>query len=216
MIAQRLDQIEVSIVEDSREMNQTMQMLLNGTPGFVCKSAHFDAESALDSILESPPDIVLIDLGLPGMSGQECIEVLKDKLPKLQFLVLTIKNDSEQVFSALKAGANGYLLKDASLPDILTAISELNDGGAPMSASIARKVVTYFQTGQEKASEYENVLTKREKEVLELLAKGKYYKEIADILYVSTETVKSHCHNIYEKLHVSSRTEALNKYYARH
>ena len=215
-MATRSEQIKVSIIEDSREMNHALKMMINGTPGFKCKSSHYNAEAALEVIVADPPDIVLVDLGLPGMSGQECIAILKDNLPKLQFLVWTIKDESEQVFSALKSGATGYLIKDSTPAEIISAIAELYDGGAPMSTHIARKVVTYFQSGtQQSVRAYENLLTNREKDVLELLAKGKYYKEIAADLFISIETVKSHCHNIYEKLHVSTRTEALNKYFSR-
>jgi len=207
--------IRVSIIEDSIDLNKVLELMITGTPGLMCISTHNTGEDACKKIENSPPDIVLVDLGLPGMSGQECIHQLKERIPKLQFLVLTIKDQDEQVFTALKAGATGYLLKSASPVEIITAIKELHDGGAPMSAAIARKVVSHFRQEKEIFGAYTHILTSREKEILECLAKGKYYKEIAAELYISIETVKSHCHNIYEKLHVSTRTEALNKYYAR-
>ena len=207
--------IQVSIVEDSIGLNKALEMIINATTGMSCKSAHFDGEDAVAEIVRDPPDIVLVDLGLPGITGQECITTLKAKVPKLQFLVLTIKEEDEEVFGALKAGANGYLLKSASPSEIIESIKELYDGGAPMSANIARKVIRYIQSGGVAKSKFEDLLTNREKEVLELLALGKFYKEIASDLYISIETVKCHCHNIYEKLHVSTRTEALNKYYNR-
>ena len=172
-------------------------------------------EDACEEIPRIKPDIVLVDLGLPGISGVECIQRLKARIPSLQFLVLTIKNQDEAVFSALKAGASGYLLKTSEPSEIIGGIHDLYDGGAPMSTDIARKVVMHFQSQGQSESHYDQILTSREKEVLGLLSKGKYYKEIASELFISLETVKSHCQNIYEKLHVSSRTEAVNKYYSR-
>jgi len=211
----RAKNIQVSIVEDSIDLCRTLEMMINATPGMSCLSTHYNGESALDKIPGYPPDIVLIDLGLPKISGIEVIAKLKESMPGLQFLVLTIQDNDEGIFGALKAGASGYLLKNSSPSEIIESITELYDGGAPMSADIARKVVSFFQTGKTEKSPYEHLLTNREKEVLALLARGKFYKEIAADLFISIETLKSHCHNIYEKLHVSSRTEALNKYYAR-
>ncbi len=189
--------------------------MINEAPGMSCVSTFFDGESACQQMAKAAPDVVLVDLGLPGMKGDECIVRLKSDLPHLQFLVLTIKDQEEEIFAALKAGASGYLLKLSSPSEILESIKELYDGGAPMSASIARKVVNHFQNGGKEKSPYEDLLTSREKEVLQLLSRGKFYKEIAAELFISIETVKSHCHNIYEKLHVSSRTEAVNKYFNR-
>ena len=209
------NQIKVSVVEDTEDLCKTLEMMINGTPGLHCVSCHLNAEEAIEIIPGNPPDIVLIDLGLPGMSGSECITILKQKIPSLNFLVLTIKDNDEEVFGALKAGASGYLLKSSSPSEIIESIRELYDGGAPMSANVARKVVSYFQHKTQEKSQYAHLLTKREREVLELLSRGKFYKEIASDLYISMETVKSHCHNIYDKLHVSTRTEALNKYYNR-
>lgn len=209
------NEINVVVVEDSRDLCLTLEMMINASSGLKCRSHHFNAESACEAISADQPDIVLIDLGLPGMSGTECIAKLKSDFPKLQFLVLTIKDQDEEVFGALQAGASGYLLKNSSPSQIIDAIRDLYDGGAPMSADVARKVVSHFQRGVPNKSKFEHLLSNREKEVLDQLAKGKYYKEIATELFISMETVKSHCHNIYEKLHVSSRTEALNKYFNR-
>jgi len=206
--------IRVSIVEDSIDLCRTLEMMINATPGMSCLSTHYNGESALEKIPHQPPDIVLIDLGLPKISGIEVIRSLKQSMPGLQFLVLTIQDNDEGIFGALKAGASGYLLKSSSPSEIMESITELYDGGAPMSADIARKVVSYFRAEQSMKSPYEHLLTNREKEVLALLSRGKFYKEIAAELFISIETLKSHCHNIYEKLHVSSRTEALNKYYS--
>ena len=207
--------ISVSVVEDNEELCKTLEMMINATTGLSCVSCHLTGEEACKVIPKVAPDIVLIDLGLPGISGSECIQHLKKEIPKINFLVLTIKEDDADVFGALKAGASGYLLKSSSPSEIIESIRELFDGGAPMSANIARKVVSHFQKESSEKSAYHHLLTSREREVLELLSIGRYYKEIASELYISMETVKSHCHNIYEKLHVSSRTEALNKYYNR-
>ena len=208
-------QIRVSIVEDTIDLCRTLEMMINATNGMKCISTHYNGEHAIEHIPSVPPDILLIDLGLPKMSGIEVIQKLKAQIPGLQFLVLTIRENDEDVFNALKAGASGYLLKTDSPAKIMDGIRELYDGGAPMTTQIARKVVSFFTGGRKSENQYENLLTTREKEILELLASGKYYKEISADLHISIETVKSHCHNIYEKLHVSTRTEALNKYYAR-
>ena len=206
--------IEVAIIEDQAEYRQTLKMMVNGTPGFQCIQAYADGETAVAGILQKQPDIVMADLGLPGISGIECIEQLKQAFPKIQFVVLTIKDEDDSIFSALSAGASGYLLKNTSPANIIESIREVYNGGAPMSTQIARKVIEWFrQPTKARKNPYEELLTKREKQVLQLLSKGLLYKEIADELNISTETVKSHCHNIYEKLHVSNRTEALNKYY---
>jgi DNA-binding NarL/FixJ family response regulator len=208
-------QIKVSIVEDASDLCRTLEMMINATSGIMCLSTHPTGESAIEKIPANPPDILLIDLGLPKMSGIEVIRLLKEEIPGLQFLVLTIKENDEDIFNALKAGASGYLLKTDSPTKIIDSIRELYDGGAPMTTQIARKVVSFFSGGKKHESPYDNLLTTREKEILNLLASGKYYKEIGAELHISIETVKSHCHNIYEKLHVSTRTEALNKYFAR-
>ena len=207
--------IRVSIVEDTIDLCRTLEMMINATNGMTCISTHYDGESALLKIPANPPDILLCDLGLPGISGIEVIRQLKHDLPGLQFLVLTIRENDEEVFGALQAGASGYILKTDSPSRIIEGIRELYDGGAPMTTNIARRVVNYFMHGKRTESPFDHLLTSREKEILELLSGGKFYKEIAAELHISIETVKSHCHNIYEKLHVSTRTEALNKYYAR-
>lgn len=202
-------------MEDSIDYCRTMEMMINATSGMTCVSTHYDGEHAVNNIPNNPPDILLIDLGLPKVPGVEVISQLKQEIPGLLFLVLTIKENDEEVFGALKAGASGYLLKSDSPSTIIEGIRELYDGGAPMTAMIARKVVNFFRGTPHEKSIYANLLTTREKEILQQLSRGKFYKEIAADLHISIETVKSHCHNIYEKLHVSSRTEALNKYYAR-
>ncbi|MDX1479509.1 MAG: response regulator transcription factor [Saprospiraceae bacterium] len=208
--------IQISVIEDSRDFNRALELMINGSEGLSCHSVFHDAETACREIPANPPDVVLVDLGLPGMNGIECIRQLSAKLPRLQFLVLTIKDQEDEIFGALQAGASGYLLKLSSPFEILRGIRELHDGGAPMSANIARKVVRHFRKPESTSNPYDEILTAREQEILQLLARGRFYKEISSDLAISIETVKSHCHNIYKKLHVASRTEALNKYYNRH
>ena len=206
--------IQVAIIEDEADYRKTLKLMINGTPGFQCQQAYPNGELALSSLSKQVPDIVMVDLGLPGISGTECIQQLKIKLPKIQFIVLTIKDEDDEIFNALAVGASGYLLKNTSPTKIIESIREVYDGGAPMSAQIARRVVESFQKPKKaRMNPYENDLTERQKEVLALLAKGLQYKEIAVKLFISEETVKSHCHNIYTNLHVSNRTEAILKYY---
>jgi DNA-binding NarL/FixJ family response regulator len=208
--------IQIAIVEDVEEYRKALQFMLNATPGFTCRMAFSNGETALVEIPLYPPDIVLVDLNLPGISGIELMAKLKSLLPKLQFMVLTVFEDDEKIFNALAAGASGYLLKSTPPAKIMDAIKELFDGGSPMSANIARKVVASFRNPtKDYSNPYDQVLSQREKEVLDLLSKGKLYKQIAEALNISVETVKSHCHNIYEKLHVTTRTEAINKYFPR-
>jgi DNA-binding NarL/FixJ family response regulator len=151
-----------------------------------------------------------MDISLPGMNGIECIRQVKDKTPSTQFMMFTVYENDEKVFEALKAGASGYLLKNTGLVQLVESLKELHDGGSPMSANIARKLVTLFRDGQKETANLD-VLSKRENEILQLLAKGLLYKEIADQLSISTHTVRQHIHKIYDKLHVQNRTEAINK-----
>jgi DNA-binding NarL/FixJ family response regulator len=206
--------IAVSIVEDLKDIRESLRRLIASAPGFLCLSAYSNAEDALNELPNLNPDIVLMDINLPGMNGIECIKKVKAVCPKMQFMMFTIYEDSEQVFDALTAGASGYLLKKTPKEKILEALQELHEGGSPMSSHIARKVVNYFQKKQE-ASDTAAQLSPREKEVLELLAKGFLYKEIADKLNITAGTVGQHIHNIYEKLHVENRTEAVNKFFGR-
>ena len=160
------------------------------------------------------PDLVIMDINLPGMTGIECIKRLKPKFPALQFIMFTVFEDSEQVFEALTAGASGYLLKKTPPERIISALKELHEGGAPMSTGIARKVISTLQeraVPQQKSLPNDFRLSPREYEILDLLAKGLFYKEIASQLSITTGTVRQHIHKIYEKLHVQNRTEALNK-----
>jgi DNA-binding NarL/FixJ family response regulator len=208
------DQISVSIVEDMADVRQKVKHLIEDSEEFICLSTYSNAESALEELPKLKPDIVLMDINLPGMSGTECIKKVKEKSPKIQFMMFTIYEDSEQVYEALAAGASGYLLKKTPPEKILEALKELYEGGAPMSTHIARKVVSFFQKENKAAGEMTQ-LSNREKEVLALLSKGFLYKEISDQLFISTGTVRQHIHHIYEKLHVQNRMEAINKFYGR-
>lgn len=205
--------IAVSIVEDMEDVRERIKRIIQQSEDFICLSAHSNAEDALKELPLLKPDIVLMDINLPGMSGIECIKKMKTSFPQMQFMMFTIYEDSEQVFDALAAGASGYLLKKTSTEKIIEALKELHEGGSPMSSHIARKVVSYFQKGKEPNDDSQ--LSHREKEVLELLSKGFLYKEIGNKLGIATGTVRQHIHKIYDKLHVQNRTEALNKFYGR-
>lgn len=201
-----METILVSVVEDIAEIREGLRLMVNQTEGFRCISAYDNAEEAFAGLSVEPADIVIMDISLPGMTGIECIRKLKAVNNSMQFVTFTIYEDSEQVFEALAAGASGYLLKDTSPDRIIASLKELYEGGAPMSASIARKVVASFRESDER-----NKLSDREMEILTLLAKGFLYKEIAGQLSIATGTVRQHIHHIYEKLHVQNRTEAINK-----
>ena len=203
--------IKVSIVEDSRGTRESLSELIGRAPGLRCVGAHANGEQALQSIPQEIPDVVLMDINLPGMSGIECVSRLKARLPRLQVLMLTTYEESDLIFDSLRSGASGYLLKNMPPAELIQAVEQVHSGGAPMSMQIARKVVNHFQRIKKPSSEVE-CLTKREQEILALLAKGYLYKEIADELGISLHTVRGHVHLVYEKLHVQSRTEAVLKY----
>lgn len=209
-----MDIISVAIVEDNHDIRSAMELLINGSEGYACIGAFNNAENALEKIPQLLPNVVLMDFNLPGMNGIECITRLKAEFPDMQFMMLTVYEDDDKIFMALEAGASGYILKKTSPGDLLDAIRELHDGGSPMSSQIARRVVAYFQK-QAKPNPALEALTSREKEILDQLSKGFLYKEIAGNLFISIETVRRHVHNIYEKLHVRSRTDAVNKYFNR-
>jgi DNA-binding NarL/FixJ family response regulator len=202
--------INVAIVEDEDNVRKGLAALINGSVGFRCVTTYPSAEKALPEILKNKPNVVLMDLNLPGMSGIECIRRLKAHQPALPIMVLTVYEDDEKIFESLRAGASGYLLKKTPPAKLLEAILDLQNGGSPMSSSIARKVVQTLQAMGPSSKEAEN-LSKREHEILAYLAKGYRYREIADALFISIETVRTHLRNIYEKLHVRSRSEAVLK-----
>lgn len=203
--------IKVSIVEDDLQICEGMAFLINSSETTKCISIHHTAEDALHQIPELKPNVILMDINLPQMSGIDCTRKLKTLLPQAQILMLTMYEDSELVFNSIMAGASGYLVKRTPPAKILEAIQEIFSGASPMSGRIARMMVEHFRHMKRSAPELEN-LSKREQEVLELLAKGYRYKEIADALNVGFDTVRSHLRSIYDKLHVHSRTEAVAKY----
>lgn len=208
--------ISVAIIEDIDDYRKAFQLMVNGTVGLHCGHVYANGEDAVASLPKVRPDIVLTDVNLPGINGIEVIRQVKKECPKIQFLVLTVFEDDDNIFQALAAGASGYLLKSTQPARIIEAIRDLYDGGSPMSAQIARRVVSSFsQPAGNMANPYDQLLTEREKEVLQLLSKGKLYKQIADELFISVQTIKSHCHHIYEKLHVTTKVDAINKYFSR-
>ncbi len=200
--------IIVAIVEDIREIREGLKLLIDGSDGFTCAQTYQTAEDALMALPLDPPDVVLMDIHLPGMNGIEAVRRLKDLCPRTQFLISTVYEDETNLFESLKAGASGYLLKKTAPVKLLEAITEVYRGGSPMSSQIARKVIATFQ---EKTTP--DGLSPREREVLKALSRGLRYKEIASDMAISMETVRSHVRHIYEKLHVQSRVEALNKVY---
>lgn len=202
--------IRVAIVEDTDDIREALRVLINGSAGFECLHVYPDAETAISDLPSHTIDVVLMDINLPGMNGIECMRQVKEKMPDTQFMMCTVYDDDDYIFSALETGATGYLLKRTSPAQILEAIRELHQGGSPMSSEIARRVVNSMHR-RKRSSEHAESLTDRENEILEYLAKGFLYKEIASELFISKETVKKHIHNIYEKLQVQTRTEALNK-----
>jgi DNA-binding NarL/FixJ family response regulator len=204
--------ISVAIIEDNTLLRGSLETLVNGHRGLRCVAAFPNGEAALKQLPRIQPDVVLMDINLPGMNGVECVRALKEALPRVQVVMLTVYDDSEQIFQALENGASGYLLKRTPMPEILQAIEDVHRGGAPMSSNIARKVVQSFQRRGQSARDSEN-LTPREVEALQLVSKGYINKEIADQLGISLETVRSHLKSIYEKLHVRSRTEAAMKFF---
>ena len=203
--------INVSIVEDSDKFRETLARVLNRSEGFRCISHYPNAEDALKALPNDKPEVVLMDINLPGMNGVECVRQLKQLMPTLQVMMLTVYEDTENIFNALAAGATGYMLKRTSRDELLDAIREVHRGGSPMTTHIARKVVLSFQKPAPMASPTET-LSPREQEVLDCLAKGFLYKEIAEKLNISYETVHTYIRRIYEKLQVRTRTEAVAKF----
>jgi len=204
--------LNVAIVEDSLKIRGTLAQLIAGAPGFDCVCTCDSGEEALRLVPKYTPDIVIMDIQLPDLSGIECTARLKRLLPKTQVMIFTVYEDNDQIFQALKAGASGYLLKRTTPAEILEALTEIRQGGAPMSSEVARKVVQSFRQDEPARSPEVEQLSRREEEILGLLTQGYVAKEIAGKLSISYDTVRSHLKHIYEKLHVRSRTEAVIKY----
>jgi DNA-binding NarL/FixJ family response regulator len=203
--------ITVALVEDTTAIRQGLEILISGSPGYVCLGAFESAEEAVLRIPELQPDVVLMDIHLPGKNGVECIRQLKPLCPKTLFMMCTIYDEDELIFQSLQAGASGYILKKTPPAKLLEAISELHQGGSPMTGSIARKVIASFSPSQAHSE-----LSDREMEILNALGQGLRYKEIAENLFISIDTVRTHIRNIYEKLQVHSRTQALKKVFPKH
>jgi len=202
--------ITLAIVEDLDEVRDGLKNFISLSHDFKVLDTYKTAEEAAHDLPKLKPDIVIMDINLPGMNGIECIRQIKGKTPGTQFMMFTVYENDEKVFEALKAGASGYLLKNTGLVQLIESLKELHNGGSPMSANIARKLVSVFRD-KENAIEPVEVLSGRENEILQLLAKGLLYKEIAEQISISVSTVRQHIHHIYEKLHVQNRTEAINK-----
>ena len=203
--------IKVSVVEDDKNLRNAIKDWIASDKRFKIVSEHGNGEEAVEQLPAKSPDVVLSDINLPGMNGIECVRQLKSRMPKTQFMMLTVYDDTERIFEALSAGATGYLVKRASRNELLTAIGDIHRGESPMSSGIARKVVKSFQRA-EPAATPSHTLAPRERQVLELLAKGHLYKEIADQLQLSVPTVNCYIRNIYEKLQVHSRAQAVAKF----
>jgi DNA-binding NarL/FixJ family response regulator len=203
--------IGVSIIEDDVPAREILAGWIRRADGFRYVSEHGSAESALEKLPQEKPAVVLVDINLPGLSGIECVRRLKPILPETQFVMVTVYEDANHIFNALAVGASGYLLKQTRRSDLLAALKEVHAGGSPMSSQIARKVVQSFRRPGIEQSASED-LSPREREVLELLARGYLYKEIAESLKISVQTVNTYIRRIYEKLHVRSRAQAVAKY----
>ena len=202
--------ITIAIVEDLDVVRNGLKDFISLSTDFLVIGSYKTGEEALQKLPQIQPDIVIMDINLPGMNGIECIRQVKDKSPGTQFMMFTVYENDDKVFEALKAGASGYLLKNTGLLKIAESVKELHEGGSPMSANIARKMVNLFRD-TDKKTPFLDLLSTREKEILQLLAKGLLYKEIGEQLHITTGTVRIHIHKIYEKLHVQNRTEAINK-----
>lgn len=203
--------IKVAIVEDNEKIREGLAVLIGGSPAFTCMATYANAEDALEHLPGKKPDVVLMDIGLPKMSGIECVEVLRDRAPEILVMMLSVYEDDDRIFKSLAAGASGYILKNTMPAELCEAIKEIYDGGSPMSNLIARKVVRAFQQMGKSSKELENI-SDRETEILSYVAKGYQDKEVAEKLFLSVETVRKHLRNIYQKLHVRSRTEAVLKF----
>lgn len=212
--------ITVAIVEDNKDIREALEMIIRMSDTCKLVGSYPSAEDAVIGLPKSLPNVVLMDINLGGMSGIECVRQVKPLHPEILFMMCTVYEEDEKIFEALAVGANGYILKKTAPNRMLEAIRELNDGGAPMSSQIARKVVAAFSHGAPgnpfiPGPRKLDGLSNRETEILELLAKGLLYKEIAVQLSISQETVRKHVYHIYEKLHVNNRVEAVNKFYGR-
>jgi DNA-binding NarL/FixJ family response regulator len=209
--------ISVAIVEDNNDIRYALEQIIDMADGYTLSGSCVNGEEAIINIPIFKPQIVLMDINLGGINGIEVVRILKEEQPDILFMMCTVYEEDEKIFEALNAGASGYVLKKTAPDKLLDAIKELHEGGAPMSSQIARKVVMTFQSKNTSIASIDSlgVLSKREKEILEMLSKGLLYKEIAEQLFISPQTVRKHVYHIYEKLHVGNRIEAVNKFFGR-
>ena len=202
--------VRVAIIEDQREVRESLATLINGTSGFACAGNYRTMEEALQHISVARPDVILTDIGLPGMNGVEGTRILRDRAPHVPILALTVYDDDDNVFNAICAGASGYLLKNTAPARLLESLKEVVGGGAPMSPDVARRVISLFRQFRP-APRASYQLTPQETELLKLMVEGHHYKTAAAVMGISTHTVSFHLKNIYEKLQVHSKTEAVAK-----
>jgi DNA-binding NarL/FixJ family response regulator len=207
-----VNKIRMAVLEDLKEVAEFLREVFNEEQDMECQHVYFNAEDAMHFLPTRQVDILIVDIGLPRASGIDAIRFLREKCPAMQFCMFTVYEDDDKIFNSLEAGAKGYILKGAGVDKILTAVRDLHQGGSPMSPSIARRVLDQFQKIQVTRTNSVLPLTTREQEILELLAKGMQYKEIGDELNITHGTVKQHIHKIYDKLQVSNRTEAINRF----
>ncbi len=212
MSYKRIMAISVSIVEDDLEARGIFARWIGRAPGFRVAGEWSDAEGALDSLVTNKPDVVLMDINLPGISGVEAVRRLKPAMPTTQFVMLTVYEDPNHIYEALAAGATGYLLKETSRDELLAALEDVHRGGSPITSNIARKVVQFFHRNNSTPETAEHALSPREREVLEMVTRGYRYKEIADKLNISVPSVNTYIRRTYEKLHVCCRAEAVARY----
>jgi DNA-binding NarL/FixJ family response regulator len=206
-----MSNIKVTIFEDNNSLRNMLYQLINGSDGFECVGTFLDCSNLIKNIDRTKPDVVMMDIGLPGINGIDAVKILKEKFPDLKILIQTIFDDNERIFQAICAGASGYILKNTSPSRILQCLIETYNGGAPISPSIATKVLKMVQLPDNKVKNHSFNLSEREEEVLQYLVRGMSYKLIASHCFLSIDTVRSHIKNIYEKLHVHSKSEAVAK-----
>lgn len=207
-----MHKIKLAVLEDLKDVAEYLKEIFNEEEDMDCQQVYFNAEDAMHFLPLHPVDILIVDIGLPRASGIDAIKLLHEQCPAMQFCMFTVYEDDDKIFNSLQAGAKGYILKGAGEEKILTAVRELHQGGSPMSPSIARRVLDQFQKMQANHIHTMLPLSPREQEILEHLARGLLYKEIGELLGITYGTVTQHIHRIYDKLQVSNRTEAINKF----
>lgn len=203
----------VSLVEDNQFIRMALEQIILATEGYELVASYSSAEEAVEKMPHELPDVVLMDINMGGMSGIEAVGILKQQYPDIRFMMCTVYEDDEKIFDALAAGASGYILKKSKPSELMAAVQELYEGGAPMSSQIAAKVVASFRKKEETRENLLETLSQREFEILEALVKGRLYKEIGQDMNISTETVRKHVYNVYRKLHINNRVEAYNRFF---